>query len=295
MGDFPCDQLAAGDPLDFSPSVAASAAGGRGIDGSRRVHSLGVRGLLAGGAVEVAAWPERLLVVAALSSVLGGPVDALGRSVVAGASAALRGSGVPSLELVAVVAASALVHGVLCLASRCKVVLLLKSSGSLQARCAPSSVDAVGFAEEGWRFRSRLRRETATALWRRLEADGRSAPRFWRLRQMDHAAFQQGWSRRLLWCVVCLVVPCLPCVVWILLRIVCVCYKTSDSSHPDTSGGVHTQSPFICWRSYDYVTTEINCASPHKFFFCEYLTILLARAILGISQTDRPMVTITFP
>ena len=163
MGSPRATKLAAGDPPDSSLSAAAPAAGGWGIDGSRRVYSLGVRGVLAGGAVEVAAWPERLLVAAALSSVLGGPVDALGRSAVAGASAALQGRGVPSLELVAVVAASALVHGVLCLASRCKVVLLLKSSGSLQARCPPSSVDAVGFAEEGWRFRSRLRRETATA------------------------------------------------------------------------------------------------------------------------------------
>ena len=53
MCDTCANQLAAGDPCDSSPSAAAPAAGGRGIDGSRRVHSLGVRGLLAGGALEV--------------------------------------------------------------------------------------------------------------------------------------------------------------------------------------------------------------------------------------------------
>ena len=56
------------------PPAAASAAGGRGIHGSRRVHSLGVRGgVLAGGAEEVAAVPEWLLAAAVFSSVGAAP------------------------------------------------------------------------------------------------------------------------------------------------------------------------------------------------------------------------------
>ena len=241
MGETPCDQLAAGDPLDFSPSAAASAAGGRGIDGSRRVHSLGVRGVPAGGAVEVAARPERLLVAVVLSSVLGAPVEALGRSTVTGAAVVPRSCGVPSLELAAVVAALVLDLGVRQPPLRWMVVLLLNFSGSLQASCSPSSAVAVGAVEDGWRRRVRLRREMATAIWRWLDADAPSAFRFWRLRQMDPAASQQGWSSWLLRCEVssrssspaaccwcskllgCSVVPCLLCVGCFLPLFVRVC------------------------------------------------------------------------
>ena len=241
MGNFPCDQLAAGDPLDFSPSAAAPAAGGRGIDGSRRVHSLGVRGVPAGGAVEVAARPERLLVAVVLSSVLGAPVEALGRSTVTGAAVVPRSCGVPSLELAAVVAALVLVLGVRQPPLRWMVVLLLISSGSLQADRSPSSVVVVGAVEDGWRCRSCLRRETAMAVWRQLGADAPSSSRFWRLRQMAPAASQHGCSSWLLWCevsslpsspaaccwrskaVCCLVDPCSPCVGVILPLFVRVC------------------------------------------------------------------------
>ena len=80
MGSPRATKLAAGDPPDSSLSAAAPAAGGRGIDGSRRVYSLGVRGVLAGGVVEVAAWPEWLLSVTVPSSASGAPVEALGGS-----------------------------------------------------------------------------------------------------------------------------------------------------------------------------------------------------------------------
>jgi hypothetical protein len=79
------------------PPAAASAAGGRGIDGSRCVHSLGVCGVLAGDVVEVAARPEKLLVAAVPSSAKRAPVEPLGRSAVFSALAALRGRGVLSL------------------------------------------------------------------------------------------------------------------------------------------------------------------------------------------------------
>ena len=58
----------------------------------------GVRGVLAGGAVEVAAWPEKLLSMVVLSSALGAPVEAHGRSAVPSAFAASRSCGVLSLE-----------------------------------------------------------------------------------------------------------------------------------------------------------------------------------------------------
>ena len=90
MGSPRATKLAAGDPPDSSLSAAAPAAGGRGIDGSRRVYSLGVRGVLAGGAVEVAAWPEWLLSVTVPSSASGAPVEALGGSGAFYAPAALR-------------------------------------------------------------------------------------------------------------------------------------------------------------------------------------------------------------
>ena len=241
MGDTCADQLAAGDPRDSSPSAAAPAAGGRGIDGSRRVHSLGVRGLLVGGAVVVEARPEKLLEAAVLSSVLGAPVEALGRSAASGASAALRSRGVLPLEPASVVAAAALVLGVLLPSPTCGVVLLLKIAGSLQAGCSPSSADSVGSVEDGWSLRLRLRCEAATVVWWRLGADARSASRFRRLRRMASAASQQGWSSWLLRCEVssspsfpaaccwwskvacCLVVPCSPCLVWLLPLFVRVC------------------------------------------------------------------------
>jgi hypothetical protein len=60
--------------------VAALAAGGWGIDGSRCVHSVGRRRVLAGGAEEVAARPEWLLWAASLSSVVDVPVELRGGS-----------------------------------------------------------------------------------------------------------------------------------------------------------------------------------------------------------------------
>ena len=55
------------------PPAAAQAAGGRGIRGSRCVYSVGFSRLLAGGAVEMAAWPEWLLVAVVPSSGGGAP------------------------------------------------------------------------------------------------------------------------------------------------------------------------------------------------------------------------------
>jgi hypothetical protein len=55
------------------PPAAAPAAGGRGITGSWRVHSVGSSRMPAGGALEVVAWPEWLVAVAVLSSVGGAP------------------------------------------------------------------------------------------------------------------------------------------------------------------------------------------------------------------------------
>jgi stage V sporulation protein SpoVS len=63
--------------------------------------------LLAGSAVEVAALPERLLVAVVLSSARRAPVEALGRSAVFSALAALSGRGVLSLLPVFVMAAPA--------------------------------------------------------------------------------------------------------------------------------------------------------------------------------------------
>jgi hypothetical protein len=56
------------------PPVAAPAAGGWGITGSRCVYSVGSSRVLAGGAAEVEAWPEWLLKTAVLSSGVGAPV-----------------------------------------------------------------------------------------------------------------------------------------------------------------------------------------------------------------------------
>ena len=171
MGDSRALQLAGGDPPDSSPSAAAPAAGGRGIDGSHRVYSLGVRGWLAGGALEAEAWSEKLLEAAVPSSSLGAPVDALGRSDASGSFAALRSRGLPSPEPAAVVAAAALVLGGLLSSPACEAVLLAKSAGSLQVLCSPSSASLVGFAEDGWCRRLRLRREAEMVAWRRLSAD----------------------------------------------------------------------------------------------------------------------------
>lgn len=148
--------------------------------------------------METAAWPERLLAAADLSSVLGAPVEAMDGSAVAGAAAAPRSCGVLFLELVAVVAAPVLHLGVRH-PLRWMVALLLNLSRSLQVVRSPSVV-AVGVMEEGRRCRLCLRRETAMAVWRQLEADVPSTSRFWCLRQMDPAAFQRGWSSWLAWC-----------------------------------------------------------------------------------------------
>ena len=223
MGETRATKLVAGDSLDPSPSAAAPAAGGRGIDGSRRVHSLGVCGLLAGGALEVVARSEKLLEAAVLSSALGAPVDALGRSAVSGASAALRSCGAPPLEPASVVAVAALVLGALLPSPACEVVLLLKTAGSLQVRCSPSSAFLVGLAEDGWCHHLRLRRETAMVVWRRLGADARSTSRLRRLRRTASAASQQGWLCCLLRCEVSLVVPWSPCVEWPVPVFVRVC------------------------------------------------------------------------
>ena len=64
------------------PPAAAPPAGGRGINGSRRVHSLGVRGVAAGGAAEEVARSESLLKTAALFFDLTAPVEFQAESVV---------------------------------------------------------------------------------------------------------------------------------------------------------------------------------------------------------------------
>ena len=122
-------------------------------------------GLLAGGALEVEARPEKLLETAVLSSTLGAPAEPLGRSAVSGASAAPWSRGAPFPEPVAVVAARALVRG----------VLLLVLVGSLQVEAPPSLADAVGVAGVG-RF------------WWQLDADGYQSSRFRRMRRMALAA-----------------------------------------------------------------------------------------------------------
>ena len=158
-------QLAAARSARSLASAAAPAAGGRGIDGSRCVYSLGVRGLPAGGVVETAAWLERRLAAVVPSSALDAPVDARGRSAAAGAVAAPWSRGAPIPELVAVVAARALVRG----------VLLLVLVGSLQVEAPPSLADAVGVAGVG-------------RIWWRLDADGYQSSRFRRMRRMALAA-----------------------------------------------------------------------------------------------------------
>ena len=85
------------------PPAAAPAAGGRGISGSRLVDSLGVRGWVAGGAVEVEAWSVLVLATVVLSSVLQVPVELQGRSAVFSACAAPRSRGVLSLQPVSMV------------------------------------------------------------------------------------------------------------------------------------------------------------------------------------------------
>ena len=72
------------------PPAAAPAAGGWGIDGSRRVHSVGSRGLAAGGAEEEMASAESFLGAEFLSSAWGAPVECCGGSAAPGASAARR-------------------------------------------------------------------------------------------------------------------------------------------------------------------------------------------------------------
>ena len=84
------------------------AAGGRGINGSRRVHSLGVRGVAAGGAAEEVAWSESLLKTAALFFDLAAPVEFQAESVVLCVSAARGAVARVIPSPVAVMAASAL-------------------------------------------------------------------------------------------------------------------------------------------------------------------------------------------
>ena len=223
MGETRAIELAAGDPLDPSPSAAAPTAGGRVIDGSRRVHSLGVRGFLAGGALEVEARPEKVLETAVLSSSRGAPVEDPGRSGVSGASAALRSRGVPPLEPASMVVVAALDLGVRLPSPACEAVLLAKSAGSLQVLCSPSSASLVGFAEDGWCRRLRLRREAEMVAWRRLSADSRSASRCRRLRRLASAALQQGWLSFLLRGVVCVVAPWSSCLGCFVRAFVCVC------------------------------------------------------------------------
>ena len=79
-GDFLGETACASSPPAIRaiprPPAAASAAGGRGIHGSRRVHSLGVRGgVPAGGVGEVAVVPEWLLLAAVSSSVGAAPLE----------------------------------------------------------------------------------------------------------------------------------------------------------------------------------------------------------------------------
>ena len=75
------------------PPAAASAAGGWGIAGSRRVYSVGSSRLLAGGAGELVAWPEWLLEAAVLSFVVGAPVEASNGSAVFATLASRRRRG----------------------------------------------------------------------------------------------------------------------------------------------------------------------------------------------------------
>ena len=58
-----CSHLAAGDLRDSPPLAAAPAAGGWGIAGSRRVHSVGSSWAPAGVVMEVVAWPVLCLQV----------------------------------------------------------------------------------------------------------------------------------------------------------------------------------------------------------------------------------------
>ena len=75
------------------PPAAASAAGGRGIHGSRCVHSLGVRGgVLAGSAGVVAVVPEWLLVAVVFSSDGAAPVELRRGSAAPSSFAARRSS-----------------------------------------------------------------------------------------------------------------------------------------------------------------------------------------------------------
>ena len=90
LGENRATKLAAGDPWFPRPPAAASAAGGRGIHGSRRVHSLGVCGVLAGGAGVEAAVSVGLLVAAVFPSVGAAPVELRRGSGAPSSSAALR-------------------------------------------------------------------------------------------------------------------------------------------------------------------------------------------------------------
>ena len=90
------------------PPAAAPAAGGRGINGSRRVHSLGVRGVAAGGAAEEVARSESFLKTAALFFDLAAPVEFQDESVVLCVSAARGAVARVIPSPVAVMAASVL-------------------------------------------------------------------------------------------------------------------------------------------------------------------------------------------
>jgi hypothetical protein len=75
------------------PPAAAPAAGGWGIDGSRRVYSVGCSGVAAGGAVEAAAWSDCFWWAALLSSALAAPVERRSGPAVPCATAARRSCG----------------------------------------------------------------------------------------------------------------------------------------------------------------------------------------------------------
>ena len=90
------------------PPAAAPAVGGRGIDGSRRVYSLGVRGVAAGGAAEEVARSVRPLKMAALFFDLATPVEFRVGSVVFRVSAARGVAAYVIPSPVAVMAAAAL-------------------------------------------------------------------------------------------------------------------------------------------------------------------------------------------
>ena len=75
------------------PPAAAPAAGGWGIDGSRRVYSVGSSGLASGGAEEAVAWPECVLWAVVLSSAPDAPVELSGGSAAPCASATCRSCG----------------------------------------------------------------------------------------------------------------------------------------------------------------------------------------------------------